>query len=62
MLKTREGSNSFMEHFLKACLRADDENYELMRGPLRILSTKYPVSLADILAEERDRESARIPE
>jgi hypothetical protein len=59
MLRVREGSNSFMEYFLKACLHADDENYELLRYVLRILSKKFPVSMADLLAEERDRESAQ---
>lgn len=34
---------SFLDHFLHACLRADSENYPLLRPALKKIMEKYPV-------------------
>jgi hypothetical protein len=52
MLKPRKGANSFLEHFLEACLHADSENYEIMRPMLMFLVAKYPPSAKDLSAEQ----------
>lgn len=33
----------FLKNFLYACLRADDDNYELLRYPLAVFMDKYRV-------------------
>lgn len=43
-MKTRpSGDSSFLGLFLMACLRADEENYELLRPFLAKLMEKYPL-------------------
>jgi hypothetical protein len=41
--------------FCQACLRADGENYELMRPALIVLMGKYPPDAARLEMERRDR-------
>jgi hypothetical protein len=41
---SRKDSNSFLEKFCEACLRADNQNYELLRPALRELMKKYPLT------------------
>ena len=36
---------SFLNLFLEACLRADAENYEIIRPSLLIFMEKYPASI-----------------
>ena len=42
-LQFSKDSNSFLRAFCEACVRADDENYELLRPVLQKLMEKYPV-------------------
>jgi hypothetical protein len=45
---------NFLSTFLEACLRADDENYEILRPALLILMDKYPAPVERLAAEVRD--------
>jgi hypothetical protein len=47
---------SFLGTFCDACLRADNENYELLRPVLQQLMQKYPAPAKRLEAERRDRE------
>jgi hypothetical protein len=42
LIENREG-NSFLSKFLEACLRADEENYVLLRPVLHAFMRKYPL-------------------
>jgi hypothetical protein len=46
---------SFLGTFCLACLRADDENYELLRLPLGFFMKKYPPRLDRLRMENHDR-------
>lgn len=46
---------SFLGTFCQACLRADDDNYELLRPALLALMEKYPVGAERLEMERRDR-------
>ena len=46
---------SFLGTFLLACLRADAENYELLRQTLFLMMLKYPSDHESMRAERRDR-------
>lgn len=48
-------SNSFLATFCNACLRADAENYELLRPVLAVLMGKYPARPERLDAERMDR-------
>jgi hypothetical protein len=48
-------AESFLEVFCEACLRADAENYELLRPALAVLMKKYPVSAERLRIEREDR-------
>lgn len=41
--EAHEGNESFLVAFLNACLRADDENYALLRPVLHHFMRKYPL-------------------
>lgn len=41
--KIMENVGQFLDHFLHACLHADDENYELLRPVLHQIAKKYPL-------------------
>jgi hypothetical protein len=41
---SRKDSNSFLEKFCEACLRADNENYELLRPAVQAFMKKYPLT------------------
>jgi hypothetical protein len=43
--KMAENEHSFLSAFCEACLRADGENYELLRPVLHVLMDKYPARL-----------------
>lgn len=45
----------FLESFFQSCLRADAENYQLLRPILREFMAKYPASPERLEAERRDR-------
>jgi hypothetical protein len=53
-LGVAEGSFSFMEAMCNACLRADGENYELLRPALHALMQKYPAPELLLEAERSD--------
>jgi hypothetical protein len=57
MLRYREGSYSFLEAFLNAALRADAENYEILRPALLIFRDKYPAPAELLWAAAQDRPS-----
>lgn len=46
---------SFLGTFCLACLRADDQNYELLRPTLQILMKKYPADAERLRMERHDR-------
>jgi hypothetical protein len=46
---------SFLGTFCLACLRADDENYELLRPVLAVLMGKYPADPERLAMERHDR-------
>ena len=48
MLLTRRGNNSFLEAFFMACLRADGENYQIIRPGLLEIMQKYPARPQDL--------------
>lgn len=48
-------SNSFLSHFLEACLRADWYNFQLLHNTLRIVMQKYPARAELLELEKRDR-------
>lgn len=54
---------SFLATFCQACLRADDDNYELCRLLLKILILRYPARPARLAMERidsgREREGDR---
>jgi len=54
-LRVSDRLESFLTAFLYACLRADGENYELIRPALLALRGKYPAHPALLAAEHRDR-------
>lgn len=55
-LSTREKDDkSFLGTFCLACLRADHENYALMRPTLQVLIKKYPADPGRLEMERRDR-------
>jgi hypothetical protein len=54
-ISIRAGSNSFLELFCEACLRADFQNYELLRPVVAEFMRKYPAPPARIAAERQDR-------
>ena len=45
----------FLESFFNSCLRADAENYQILRPVLRDFMVKYPASPERLEAERRDR-------
>lgn len=47
--------SSFLGAFLLACLRADNENYELLRPALRALMVKYPADAERLKIERVER-------
>lgn len=47
---------SFLELFCHACLRADSENYELLRPALLIMKEKYPADAIRGKMEAMDSE------
>ena len=49
--------NSFLSHFLEACLRADAENYDLLEPIVEKLMDKYPAKPELLERERRDREA-----
>jgi hypothetical protein len=49
-----DGDTSFLGIFCEACLRADDENYELLRPVLAKLMEKYPADPARLAMERID--------
>ena len=51
---------SFLGTFCLACLRADSENYELLRPLLAVLMMKYPASARRLAIERSDMESERV--
>ena len=46
---------SFLGTFLQACLRADGENYAIIRPALQRLMEKYPARADRLAMERRDR-------
>jgi hypothetical protein len=54
-LRIIEGSFSFVEEVCRACLRADGENYEVVRPLLHHVMRKYPVPTELLTFEARDR-------
>jgi hypothetical protein len=48
------GSGSFLETFCHAALRADAQNYTIIRPALLLLMDKYPASPERLAAEVRD--------
>lgn len=46
---------SFVGTFCLACLRADDDNYELLRPTLFFMMHKYPADPGRLQAERHDR-------
>lgn len=52
--KLSDEPGDFLGHFLNACLRADEENYELLRLPLAVLRSRYPASAKRMQAENDD--------
>jgi hypothetical protein len=55
MMRTREGSFSFLWAFCSAALHADGENYEILRPALLFFRDKYPAPAELLEAEARDR-------
>jgi hypothetical protein len=58
------GDNSFLGTFCWACLRADGENYRLMRPTVRAMMLKYPADPERLRVERQDRterEASDIP-
>jgi hypothetical protein len=49
---------SFLGTFCKACLRADEGNYEILRPALMILMMKYPANPERLRMERVDRGAA----
>lgn len=52
-------SGSFLEHFTRACLAADSENYLLLRPALLVLMEKYPADAERLAMERHDRGADR---
>ena len=50
----REDDSSFLATFLRACLRADAENYELLRPALAEMMKKYPPDPVRLRMERED--------
>lgn len=48
-----EDDKSFLGTFCLSCLRADGENYELLREALKALMKKYPLHTAGHAGEKR---------
>jgi len=46
---------SFLGTFCLACLRADSDNYELLRSALLVLMKKYPPDADRLRMERHDR-------
>lgn len=51
----RPGDKSFLGFVCDAALRADPQNYELMRPFLKLMMRKYPAGPDRLEAEQRDR-------
>lgn len=51
---------SFVTTFCRAALRADSDNYELLRLPLGVLMVKYPAQPKRLAAERTDRDAVRV--
>lgn len=49
--------DSFLGTFCLACLRADSDNYELLRPALYVLMKQYPADPERLRIERADRES-----
>lgn len=49
-----QDDKSFLGFFLQACLRADPQNYEIVRPALLNLMQKYPARAQDLAAERSD--------
>lgn len=49
-----QDDKSFLGTFCMACLRADDQNYELIRPVLHELMEKYPADRARLAMERHD--------
>lgn len=45
----------FLELFLHCCLRADDQNYEILRPALQYFMEKYPADPKRLEMERMDR-------
>lgn len=52
--QTRADESSFLGTFLLACMRADFENYELLRPALAQLMEKYPADPVRLAMERHD--------
>jgi hypothetical protein len=46
---------AFLESFFQSCLRADGQNYELLRPILKEFIVKYPANPERLAVERRDR-------
>jgi hypothetical protein len=52
-----DGDKSFLGTFCQACLRADEQNYELIRPALHAFMRKYPANPERLRMERHDRGS-----
>jgi hypothetical protein len=43
LLKLDEHPGSFLEHFLKACLAADTQNWQILLPAMHLIQRKYPL-------------------
>ena len=46
---------TFLSNFLRACLAADGENYELLRPAVAVFMEKYPAEQERLRMERHDR-------
>jgi hypothetical protein len=53
--KSGTDENSFLFTFCRACLRADSDNYELIRPALLTFMTKYKANPSRLWMERHDR-------
>jgi hypothetical protein len=56
VVRDHQRAGSFMWSFCDACLRADGENYAIIRPALFIIMHKYPARPELLKAERSDRE------
>ncbi len=54
-LMRHKGDQSFPATFLHACLRADADNYEILRPALAALMQKYPANRTRLWMERHER-------